>query len=462
MKLVSMAVIVVVLCATVMFDAGAWASDCRVVVLKDGDDGLALEIVTLVEGETTLFGSGKVITVIVPFGIGMSGDLLKAEDVRREMGVHCEGGEIRITSYRPDGTDRALPVVPVADLDAYDIRVNVTTGDGRKRAFKVRAYRQIETDDGPVIDMFGGAIPMVSGDYSVTTEVSEAEARNGVYGHAALRYVDGLLFTEGRTTDGTTGTFIVDFGAGGTVVAREFLPDDAEIEELLAIEHSGEGSRVLPGTMSGAGGEVAGFLGRAELAGFSIGSITFGDTRVSVIDEMPDFGDAPIAGILGLDVLARAAVVSFGYDDEARLVMKPSSSDAGTEGSIELPFRMAADHIFVEGGLGAAPVTFLFDTGARGTIVPESVAEASGLGAGEEVDREFRGLDGNPLPARVVTVEGLTLGAELFPPMQIYVADLPVLANWGLDETSGLLGNDFLENYDRVELDFEGGVLRLR
>jgi predicted aspartyl protease len=130
--------------------------------------------------------------------------------------------------------------------------------------------------------------------------------------------------------------------------------------------------------------------------------------------------------------------------------------------TIVLPILTAADHIFIEGSIGGAPVTFLFDTGARGTIVPGSVAEAAGLGTGEKADREFRGLDGNPLPARLITVEELQLGTASFPDSPVYVAELPVLENWGLDETSGLLGNDFLERHDRIELDFSEGLLRLR
>ena len=83
------------------------------------------------------------------------------------------------------------------------------------------------------------------------------------------------------------------------------------------------------------------------------------------------------------------------------------------------------------------------------------------LGAGDEADREFRGLDGSPLAARMVTVNDLTLGETSFPSIPIYAAALPILENWGLDETRGLLGNDFLEQYDRVERDSSGGVLRL-
>jgi hypothetical protein len=437
------------------------ADDCRIAVLREAGDGVVLEMVPISETEPRTFGAGEIITVVLPFGVGMSGDLVRGEDAGA-IEVRCAGGEIRATSYRADGGAHDLPPASVADLARYDLRVNVTSGTGSKQAFLIRAYQDIEVDEGPVIDMFGGALPMGPGDYSITTETSPSERRPSIVGRVPLVVADGFLLAEGRGPDGSVGQFVVDFGAGATVISREFLPEGAAVEELLAIEHSRAGERILPGSMTGAGGDVGGFLGVADIGGFAFGDIALDGVSARVMDSMPIFGDTEIAGILGLDVLGRAAVASLVFHSaETGLLVLSDASAAAAASPIEIPFTMAADHIFVDGRIGESPVSFLLDTGARSTIIPRVLADAAGLRPGTLPEREFRGLDGAPLPASSVLVEPLSLGPESFPPLEAYAADLPVLDRFGLDEASGLLGIDFVLGFERADVDFAQGVLRL-
>jgi hypothetical protein len=447
---------------SVLTVAAASAEDCRVMVLREVDGEVLLEAVPLSAGEARVFEHGEIITVVLPVGVGMSGDLIQASNLENSISVACEDGVIRTSVSTPDGETRALPELALADAAALDLRVNVTPGEGEKRAFLVRGYETVLPAEGPVVDMFGGAIPIGAGEFSITTEVTPAEERPELSGVIPMRVEDGFLLVHGSALGGGAGSFVVDFGAGGTVVTRDFVPERVEIDPLIAFEHSPDGMRVLPGVMTGAGGDVEGFLGAAVLHEFAVGDLTLSHVSVGVIGEMPVWGEEPVVGILGLDVLERAGIasVTLGSDGAGRLELLPAGVPA-PDGAIELPFTMAADHIFVEGALGGAAVTFLFDTGARSTIVPLGVAEEAGLAAGSLPDRDFKGLDGGALPARSVRAEGFSLSGVSFDAFDIYAADLPVLEGLGLDEGSGLLGMDFILGFGRVDVDFEERVVRL-
>lgn len=447
---------------TLLLTATAAGEGCRVMVLREDDGEVVLEAVPLEEGEPRVFGQEEIITVVLPVGVGMSGDVIQASSRSSSIVVVCEDGIIRTSVTAPDGSARPLPDVALADAEALDLRVNVTPGEGDRCAFLVRGYETVLPADGPVVDMFGGAIPISAGEFSITTEVSPAAERTGVSGIIPMRVSDGFLIVEGLEAGGAAGSFVVDFGAGGTVVTRGFLPENAEIDPLLAIEYSPSGERVLPGVMTGAGGEVEGFLGAAVLHELTLGEVVLPHLSVGVIAEMPAWGGEPIVGILGLDVLDRAGVASLTIrqDGSGRLELLPSGAPV-PEGGIELPFTVAAEHIFIAGTIGETPVNYMFDTGARSTIVPLGIADAAGLSDGSLPDREFRGLDGGVLPARSVRADGFTLHGVPFPEFDIYAADLPVLEGLGLDEGSGLLGIDFILGFDRVDVDFTDGVLRL-
>jgi predicted aspartyl protease len=432
-------------------------------LLKETEGDVVLEAVKIAEGETRVFSEPDVITFIIPFGTGQSGDVVQRSEGAKSCRVTTTGGELQVTVQRPDGTERALPTVKIGDLRNYLIRVNVTGANGVSKAFMIRDYEKFGVDDGPVIDMFRGMIPLQPGDYSITTEVKVAETLSPVYGAAPLQFSGGLLFTAGKLPDGTEADFIVDFGAGGTLVTKDFLPAGTAIQEVKAVEYSDEGERVLKGTMGGAGGDVSSFLGNAELPGLSFGEIAFSDVTVRVVDETMEFGGRKAAGILGLDLLRRAEVVSFGYDGEgnARLAFSPEAKPVADGVAAEIPFTMAVGHIFIESEIGGVPLSFLFDSGARGTIISEAISERAGLEPGGGTGREFRGMDGNPIPSTTARAAEFTLGGQAFTDIDLYVAELPVLQAMGLKEDGGLLGNDFLQRFSRIDVDFDRQVIRL-
>lgn len=54
------------------------------------------------------------------------------------------------------------------------------------------------------------------------------------------------------------------------------------------------------------------------------------------------------------------------------------------------------------------------------------------------------------------------LGTATYPQIEFAIADLPVFESYmGAQGNVGLLGNDFLQAFTRVEIDFDHGTVRL-
>jgi hypothetical protein len=173
-----------------------------------------------------------------------------------------------------------------------------------------------------------------------------------------------------------------------------------------------------------------------------------------------EFGDKTFAGIIGLDLLQQTESVSFGYGKDAVLLMASQSRESD-DNVIEIPFSMAARHIFVDGNIGGTSVALLFDTGARGTIVTREIAAQAGLDLLAGSGREFRGMDGNPIPSELSRPAKLYLNGHPFTAVSFFVADLAVLEGMGLSEDGGILGNDFLLRFELIEVDFKNRLIRL-
>jgi hypothetical protein len=437
----------------------------HIFLLKESVAGVEIEMVEISDGEVMTFDGEEIITVMIPLGIGQSGDLVKKEMRSGTFTVRSAGGELHISKKQADGREMSYPVVKIEDLPAYDMRVNVAGGDGLKKAFWIGRYETAEDDDGPVIDMFAGMVPLEDGDYSITLEISASEAGESVSGEIAILYEEGFILAEGALRDGRKGWFIVDFGASGTLLTKEFLPAYVDIEELKGLEYSEKGRREISGVMSGAGGEVTSFLGAAGPGDLIFGDVVFPDVTVSVIESMPDFGSRKIVGILGLDLMKLCDRVAFEYPrgGPGVLMMGERHTIAETDApSAEVPFYLVAKHIFFDGEVNEVPVSFLFDTGARSSILFESIADEARL---EEADGEkkgeLRGLDDNPVESRTVIADRLRLGEWLRSDVRFLSADLSVFESLGFRQGGGIIGNDFLDDYSLVEVDFGRGVISM-
>jgi len=274
-------------------------------LLVEQADGVALETVAVPGTGELVVTRPDLVTVVLPFGLGQSGDLVPKSRRPARLVARLEGGQLRVEITGADGRGRALPSVAVADLARYDLRVNVTGNGGRQRAFVVRANGPATAASGPVLDMFGGKIPLAPGDWALTTETTAQARAAGLAGVVPCQWRDGLVFTQVTGPDGRRGRFVIDTAAGATVLARGFLPQNAVIESIEGVEHSEKGARVVPGAMSGAGGEVAGLLGACEPGTLRLGDLSVEGVRANVMAALPELGGAPVDGILGLDVLSR-------------------------------------------------------------------------------------------------------------------------------------------------------------
>jgi hypothetical protein len=443
----------------------AAAHSAHVFFLTESLGRVELERVEIDDGEVITLGGDEVITLVIPLGTGQSGDLVKKEMRSGVITIRSAGGELHITRNNDSGKEMAYPAVKIEDLPEYDIRVNVAGGDGTREAFRISRYEDYDTDDGPVIDMFAGMIPLEEGDYSITLEISAAEAAAKVSGETTIYYENGFILAEGALPDGRKGWFIVDFGASGTVVSKDFLPSYVDIEEVKGLEYSERGRREVKSVMSGAGGAVTGFLGNASPGDLFVGDVRFPDVTVSVIESMPEFGSREIAGILGLDLMKRCDRIAFEYPRSGPGVMMMGDRHviSGTDASsAEIPFYLVAKHVFLDGEVNEVPVSFLFDTGARNSIISASKAgEARLREAADGKKGEVRGLDDTPVETTAVIADRLRLGDWLHSDVRFLAADLSVFESMGLRQGGGIIGNDFLDDYRLIELDFSREVISL-
>lgn len=273
---------------------------------------------------------------------------------------------------------------------------------------------------------------------------------------APLRYEDGLLLISGHLPGGPTGDFVVDFGSTGTAVAKDYLPP----EVIKALDDPNRPDYQKP---SAAGGDVNGFLGRIIFDKLVFGNFAFDDVALDVLGDSLVFMGHHCAGILGVDLLHRADLVAFSYsgDDSSRLTIAQADEWNVAGGAVEFPFRAVGGHMFVQGAVNGVPVSFLFDTGARNNIITSGVAKAAALVPDQDDRYDFTGLDGNTIKGAPAPVDTLNLGASSFPLQTVMVADLPVLSTFDSNLPVGLIGNDFLESFDRIEVDFSRMTIRL-
>jgi predicted aspartyl protease len=437
-------------------------------VLHLTEEGFHLKPLRLGDGESksfTIDAESDVVDVIFPVSEGQSGNIVQRSSNRYTVTVGRDGDTYVSSTRASTGRGRDLPSIEIADLGEYRIRVNATAADGRKAAFVIdRGVEARRDTGGRVIDMFRGMVPMSPGDVSITTEIEKPQELPVVHGEAELIYDAGLLFTTIGVAGGAPREFIVDFAAGGTVLDKASLPPDTEIRPLVAIEYSADGPKQTRGQMQGAGGEVHGFLGRAIVPELTVGDMVFRDVEVSVLSSMPQFGGHAPSGILGMDLLTRAEVVCVSYAGNERPghLRLADTSHVSAGKSVEIPFNRAGNHLFVEGRVEQAPVTFVFDTGARRAHIHPAVASAAGLTLrADDNPNGTRGLDGKKMDTRLAASKHLHLGGSAFRDVPFVVADLPVFQTIGLGDAAGLLGNTFLDRYSEIEVDFRRGVLRL-
>ncbi|MHC5211809.1 MAG: aspartyl protease family protein [Planctomycetota bacterium] len=451
------------------FGAPLIPSDAPVFVVVQRDGDLVVERRDVAPNETLLLectADSGVVDVILPPGTGGSGSIATAGQ-GGTIAVHFDGDGLQATRSTPDGKSWQGPRVLLEDLRAYLIRVCLTAGDGKGWAFVISDYERVRRDDiGPVIDLFAGKVPLGPGAYSLYTDTVRLHTGEPVHGEAPLQR-SGHLFVEGTIPGGGTGTFVLDTGGAMTAMDRSMLPEGTEVTESQMVQYSQAGRELLKFAPGGAGGTVQGVNGHADLPELRFGELVFTDASVAVFDEFPQIFDRPVVGILGLDQLRRARCATLALSGEAgtlRLGPAPSDAPSAAQGERidEMPFTLVNGHLMVRAAVNDTPVSLILDTGSPGLLLDDAAATSAGVVTDAEQASDARGLDEAPLRLVPATAETATLGDTRIEAPTLRVGPLPVFDSMrGSGQNVGLLGNALLARFDRCEIDFAAGCVRL-
>lgn len=453
---------------------GRQSEDCRTFVLKRDGESVRIEAAAIAQGSTRVFPANQAtgtLGVLFPFGSGLSGDLISRRDSRLFI-AQCLDGELRIRVRQPDGRERSWPNGKVAELARTDMRVNVVW-QGGERVFFLSGEGAVSIDStGPVVDIISSQVPLDSASYAITTEVTRRVDEPPVKGAAPMTFVMGADGAPGhpmvyaRNSSGAEGWMVLDLGSDRTVIARSFLPPYARVVRSTGTEYSSSGSRVLDGTVGGAGGILKErFLGTTRLANLHLGNVVISDLRADVLDSLALADGRAIVGILGLDVLRRNGRVRLTFGARvpraASIDFDPAElrPDARV---LELPLGVAAGHLFVAGKSGSVAWHGLLDTGSPWSFMAESLARSVLPDAKFDSIGTVAGLDERRIVVRATTLPLISLGSSTHRNVPFRIATLPVLANMGLHGETVLLGNSFFARFQSITLDFAGHKLILQ
>jgi predicted aspartyl protease len=213
-----------------------------------------------------------------------------------------------------------------------------------------------------------------------------------------------------------------------------------------------------PLRVEGAGGAVAASL--VDIGSFGVGRYRRREMSVIVLnlERIAEQIGRPIAGILGMDFLRNYDLRVDLEANKLRLYARDEANnvDALVGRDVLERVQFKAQHgglIMVKIYLDGAPVTGLLDTGAGRTIMNWKAAEAAGVtrttkGVKKQLTRYF-GVDNNWIELFRYQFKQLEIGASLYSPAKIGIADLPVFSTLGFKEQPAIIiGADFLK--DRV------------
>lgn len=442
------------------------SEDCRTFVLKRDGESVRIEAAAIAEGMTRVFPANEAngtLGLLWPFGSGMSGDVISHRDSLLFI-AQCVDGELRIRTRRPDGREHALPSGKVADIAQTDMRVNVVWRGGH-RVFLLSGDGTVSIDSiGPVVDIIGSLVSLDDGSYATTTEFTkrlDAPPSRGTVPMTMVMGADGAPahpMVYARNSSGAEGWMVLDLGSGGTVIAKSFLPPGANVVRSTGTEYSAKGSRVLVGTLGGAGGKLEhGFLGTTRLTSLHLGDVAISDLPVEVLDSLAPTDGRAIVGILGLDALRRNGRVRLTFGTRgpraAAIDFDPPEllPDARV---IELPLAVAAGHLFVPGRSGSVSLYALLDTGSPWSFMAESLARRVLPDAKFDSVSTITGLDNHRIVVRATILPLIVLGSSTHRNVPFRIATLPVFANMGLRGETVLLGNSFFARFQSMTLDF--------
>lgn len=462
--IVSERVLIGLIMAILMVASPALASDAPLFVLRVRGDKLTIDRMSIADGQTLTLDGGPasdVVDVIVPVGPGGSGNMADRRS-GRSFTARFAGGALTVAERMPDGRGFERPARPIDELRACDTRISAVGADGHGENFIIRGYESVAADDaGPVVDMFAGKVPLSPHNYLICTDTWEISAGPPLAGQMDLEF-DHYLFARGRAGDGREGDFVVDLGSGTTLVSKAYLPGGAKITPTATAQYSSAGKELLKYEPEGATGKVQSVLGQCELPALTLGGLSCGATSVEVMETLPKLAGREVAGIIGLDLLRRAAVVRLEFTDKhVRLTLERGQAD-GTSAAASpnrMPFSLVSSHALIRTGAGDHAIFWILDSGAPVTILDKQAADALRLAARSDATAAG-GLDGGKIAFAPATLPELTFGGQRLTDLPISVASLPIFDRLHThNQRVGLLGNDVLSRCGTIELDFRTRTL---
>lgn len=441
---------------------GAADGACGVYLLERDGNRVALRRVPVPEGETVVIPAGPgtgVIGPVFPPGPGVSSGL---EQAREDLLIvlRCVGDRVRCEVRSGGRVVSGYPERSMTDLSGNDIRVSVVGGDGRRWTFLIRGYREVVDDGGPVQNLFAGApIPLGPGDHVVTTDTYPRDVGAAVRGEAPVDLA-GHAFVRVTGPGGNEGWFVLDTGAAETVVSKSFLADTARIEAAAAVEYSAAGRRLLDYAPPGATGPVLGVLGHARLSELRAGGLVFEDVVAAVLPRFPDFFGRPVEGIIGLDLLRRAASVTLEYPEGStgRGTLRLGPAGPLREADATARFALVSGHPVFPARIGDVEVFMILDTGAPGAVLDSAAAVAAGLASQD--GSPLVGLGGQGIRGATATIGALTVGGRTVSRLPCRVGALDAFRTLREGQHLGLFGNALVARFERLELDFGSSTVR--
>ncbi|PIQ30747.1 MAG: hypothetical protein COW63_09250, partial [Bacteroidetes bacterium CG18_big_fil_WC_8_21_14_2_50_41_14] len=408
---------------------------------------------------TEIFNDTTIITPVFSLGEGLNGDMIQKERRKGILIAQCKNNMLKYRFRDAAGNEKPLPDMNPKELEKLNIRVNVKGTNGIQKVFLIENYNTIKEDNGPVIDMFGGKIPLQEGDYIITTETKKNIKTSVLSGSVNFKIIDNWMVVPVKTGSGEAVDFIVDLAATSTVISKTILPESAVIRKMEMVEYSANGNNTKEATMQGATGstQAGTLLGKTNLEQLEIGEVKVDDVDASVLISFPEkLQKAGIVGILGSDVLLRANVLTFhDVNSQNGTMVFGDETELKSNPSIQIPFSIAGGLLFADGTIGEALIKFLLDTGARESILSNEFAKENHINYSiVDQNKTITGIDGKSKNALLVEVPSIGIDRFKFQNEQIVLGDIAALQSFGLSNDAAILGMTFFRKFSTVSFDF--------
>ena len=438
------------------------------IIAKEVGNNVVIEKIFIENGQMKVINDPAVLTIILPISEGTAGSIIKAKERNELITIKNNNNRLEIKFRSKSGIESTYPMSALPDeLKSFQIRVNIINGDGYKKAYLIENYEIIEPDDGPVLDMFKGMIPLEKDDYSFTITTKKTVFNNKLYGNVPFRIIDGWIVVEASLANGKKGMFIVDTGAsGGLVLEKSSLPKNTTISELKAVSYSMNSTKESKGQMQGATGSVSdnNFLGVAQIQSFEMGDIKLDKLKANILDQFPNFLiKNNIIGIIGMDILRQAEIMQIENINLGKGNIRFLNEIEIAPLDQEFNLNTAKNLLFLKGTIQETPIDFLIDIGSRKNLLGNNIIEDNQISYTTINEKAgITGIDGLKTDAIEAQISGLTFQNKSFDSISFVIgSNLAVTKMMGLEKSGAVLGMNFYKQFKTVKIDFINNKLYL-